>query len=88
MVHTPMLAQLATSPDVPKQVGDTFRALLNQGRETPIERSAEMLLFLVSGRADALSGRFIRAKEDDEAVLVQRAEEIQRDDLHTVTLRT
>jgi NAD(P)-dependent dehydrogenase (short-subunit alcohol dehydrogenase family) len=88
MVHTPMLAKLATSPDVPRQVGDTFRALLNQGRETPIERSAEMLLFLVSGRADALSGRFIRAKEDDEVVLVQRAEEIQQNDLHIVTLRT
>jgi hypothetical protein len=46
-----------------------------------------MLLFLVSGRADALSGRYIRA-QDNENELVHRAEEIQRDDLHTVTLRT
>jgi hypothetical protein len=46
-----------------------------------------MLLFLVSGRADTLSGRFIRA-EDNEEELVSRAAEIQRDELHTVTLRT
>lgn len=64
-----------------------FRALLNQGRDTPIERCAQMLLFLVSGRADALSGRFMRA-QDNEDDLVRRAEEIQRNDLHTVTLRT
>jgi len=47
-----------------------------------------MLLFLVSGSADVLSGRFIRAKDGNEASLVHRAEEIQRNDLHTVTLRT
>jgi NAD(P)-dependent dehydrogenase (short-subunit alcohol dehydrogenase family) len=61
-VRTPMLAGLTESADVPTEVGDRFRALLNQGRNTPIERCAQMLLFLVSGRADALSGRLIRAK--------------------------
>ena len=86
-VRTSMLAGLTESPDVPREVGDMFRALLNQGRDTPIQRCAQMLLFLVSGRADALSGRFIRA-QDNEDELVRRAEEIQRNDLHTVTLRT
>jgi NAD(P)-dependent dehydrogenase (short-subunit alcohol dehydrogenase family) len=86
VVRTPMLAHLTTSPDVPKEVGDRFRALLSQGKDTPIERCAEMLPFLVSGRADALSGRFIRA-QDSEEELVRRVEEIRRDDLHTVTLR-
>jgi hypothetical protein len=60
---------------------------LSEGRDTPIERCAQMLLFLISGRADALSGRFIRA-QDNEEELVRRAEEIQRNDLYTVTLRT
>jgi hypothetical protein len=46
-----------------------------------------MLLFLVSGRADALSGRFILV-EDNEEELVRRAAEIQREDLHILTLRT
>ncbi len=87
-VRTSMLASLTESPDVPREVGDMFRALINQGRDTPIARCAQMLLFLVSGRADALSGRFIRAKDDNESVLADRAEEIQKNDLHTVTLHT
>jgi hypothetical protein len=77
VVRTSMLASLTESPDVPREVGDMFRALLKQGRDTPIERCVQMLLFLVSGRADALSGRFIRA-QDKEDELVDRAEEIQR----------
>jgi NAD(P)-dependent dehydrogenase (short-subunit alcohol dehydrogenase family) len=87
VVRTPMLASLTESPDVPNEVGDRFRAFVSQRRDTPIERCTEMLLFLVSGRADKLSGRFIRA-QDNEEELQRRAEEIQRDDLHTVTLRT
>ncbi len=87
VVRTSMLAHLTASPEVPKEVGDRFRGLLSQGRDTSIDRCAQMLLFLVSGRADALSGRFIRAQDNEEA-LVRRAEEIQRDDLHVVTLRT
>ena len=86
MVRTSMLDSL-TSPDVPNAVQAYFSSLLSQGRDVPIERSAQMLLFLVSGRADALSGRFIRA-QDNEEELVRRAEEIRRDDLHVVTLRT
>jgi NAD(P)-dependent dehydrogenase (short-subunit alcohol dehydrogenase family) len=86
-VRSSMLAGLTEPPDVPREVRDMFRAVLNQGRDTPVERCAQMLLFLVSGRADALSGRFIRA-QDNEDELVRRAEEIQRNDLHTVTLRT
>jgi NAD(P)-dependent dehydrogenase (short-subunit alcohol dehydrogenase family) len=84
---TPMGASM-TSPNAPREVRETFLGLLSQGRETPIERCARMLLFLVSGRADALSGRFICAKDDDASVLVDRAEDIQKNDLHTVTLRT
>jgi len=87
VVRTSMIAHLTESHAVPKEVRDRIGALMGQGRETPIERSAQMLLFLVSGRADALSGRLIRA-QDNEEELLRRAEEIQRDDLHTVTLRT
>jgi NAD(P)-dependent dehydrogenase (short-subunit alcohol dehydrogenase family) len=85
-VRTSMVDYL-TSSDVPNAVQAYFNSLLSQGRDVPIERSAQMLLFLVSGRADALSGRFIRA-QDNEEELVRRAEEIRRDDLHVVTLRT
>jgi NAD(P)-dependent dehydrogenase (short-subunit alcohol dehydrogenase family) len=86
MVRTSMVDYL-TSPNAPKAVQAFFHSALSQGRDVPIERSAQMLLFLVSGKADALSGRFIRA-QDNEEELVRRAEEIRRDDLHVVTLRT
>jgi hypothetical protein len=46
-----------------------------------------MLLFLVSGRADSLSGRFIHVKDDEEA-LVRRTQEVLRDNLHVLALRT
>ena len=78
---------LATSPDVPQELGDLVRARFRQGRDTPIARAAQMLLFLVSGRADALTGRHIRVQDNAEE-LVRRAEEIQREDLHVLALRT
>jgi NAD(P)-dependent dehydrogenase (short-subunit alcohol dehydrogenase family) len=86
-VRTPGREYLATAPEVPKEIGDEFRAWFSRGQDTPIDRAAQMLLFLVSGSADALSGRCIRV-QDKEEELVQRAEEIQREDLHILTLRT
>jgi NAD(P)-dependent dehydrogenase (short-subunit alcohol dehydrogenase family) len=86
-VRTPATEYLTGSADVPNETGDYFRAFLNERRDTPIARSAQLLLFLVSGRADALSGRFIHAKDDEEA-LVRRANEIRRDNLHVLAVRT
>jgi hypothetical protein len=71
---------------VPQDLADTFRERFGRGEDIPIDRAVQMLLFLVSGRADALSGRFILV-EDTEEELVRRAEEIQREDLHILTLR-
>jgi len=45
-----------------------------------------MLLFLASGRADALSRRFIHTRDNEED-LVRRVDDILRDDLHILTLR-
>jgi 3-oxoacyl-[acyl-carrier protein] reductase len=86
-VRTPMTERLLESPDVPKETADHYRAALKERRDTPIARSVEMLLFAVSGRADALTGRFIHARDDEEALL-RRAPEIVRDDLHVPGLRT
>jgi NAD(P)-dependent dehydrogenase (short-subunit alcohol dehydrogenase family) len=86
-VRTPATEHLTGSSEVPKETRDFFRAFLNEGRDTPIARSTQMLLFLVSGRADPLSGRFIHARDDEEA-LVRRADEIQRDNLHVLAVRT
>jgi NAD(P)-dependent dehydrogenase (short-subunit alcohol dehydrogenase family) len=51
------------------------------------ERGARLVAFLASGGADALSGRFLHALDDVEA-LVARAVEVERDDLYALRLRT
>jgi NAD(P)-dependent dehydrogenase (short-subunit alcohol dehydrogenase family) len=86
-VRTAGTDYLATAPEVPQALGELVRARLREGRDTPIARAVQMLLFLVSGRADALSGRHIRVQEQEDD-LVRRAAEIQREDLHVLTLRT
>ena len=60
---------------------------LSEDRALPPERSAALVLFLASGRADALSGRYVHVSEDVEA-LVARADQIQREDLQVLRLRT
>jgi NAD(P)-dependent dehydrogenase (short-subunit alcohol dehydrogenase family) len=86
-VRTSGTEYLVTAPEVPQALADRFRTRFNQGEDTPIERSAQMLLFLASGQADALSGRYIRA-QDNEEELMRRAAEIQGEDLYILTLRT
>jgi NAD(P)-dependent dehydrogenase (short-subunit alcohol dehydrogenase family) len=53
----------------------------------PAERAGDLAVVLSSGRADALSGRFIHVLDDVEE-LVRRADEIRRDDLYALRLRT
>lgn len=53
---------------------------------TPIEKSGELCVVLASGRADALSGRYIHAKEHDIEELIARADEIVENDLQTMRL--
>jgi 3-oxoacyl-[acyl-carrier protein] reductase len=52
----------------------------------PPGRAGELSVFLASGRADALSGRFIHVL-DDVRDLVRRSEEIRQDDLYVLRLR-
>jgi hypothetical protein len=46
-----------------------------------IEDSTRQFMILASGRADALSGRYIHVK-DDIADLLQRIDEIERENLY------
>ena len=50
------------------------------------ERVARLLVELASGRADALSGRFLHALDDLDDLL-RRSEEIARDDLYALRFR-
>ena len=54
----------------------------------PAEKAAEAVVFVATGQADALSGRFIDVTRDDVAELAARADEIVASDLLAMRLRT
>ncbi|MFN2468004.1 MAG: SDR family NAD(P)-dependent oxidoreductase [Gaiellaceae bacterium] len=54
---------------------------------TPPELAPRLVRVLASGRADALSGRYIHAEHDDVEDLIRRAEEIVAEDRNSIRLR-
>jgi 3-oxoacyl-[acyl-carrier protein] reductase len=54
---------------------------------TPPELAPRLVRALASGRADALSGRFIHAEHDDIDELISRADEISERDLNAIRLQ-
>jgi 3-oxoacyl-[acyl-carrier protein] reductase len=54
---------------------------------TPPELAPQLVRVLASGRADALSGRYLHAEHDDIEDLIRRADEIQTDDLNAIRLQ-
>ena len=71
-VRTAMTEALADAPVVRNFVRDGFRRALDEGRTTPVERSAAMLLLLARGDVDALTGHHIDVG-DDLGALAERA---------------
>ncbi len=73
---------LALPVDVPEEVSTRFRRTLEEGPDYT-EKSARMLMFLVSGQADVFSGRHFGVHDsiDD---LQNRVDEILRKDLYTL----
>ena len=53
---------------------------------TPVEKIGELAVLIASGAADPLTGRFISVK-DDVAGMIDRAEQIAGQDLHTLRIR-
>lgn len=64
-----------------------FRRIFDEELDISAEPATRLVLTLASGKADALSGRFISVS-DDVNELMGRVAEIERDDLHTLRLRT
>jgi NAD(P)-dependent dehydrogenase (short-subunit alcohol dehydrogenase family) len=64
-----------------------FRTTFTEGRNVPAAHAVQLILRLAAGEADALSGRFLSITDDLDA-LVRHAEEIERDELYTLRLRT
>jgi NAD(P)-dependent dehydrogenase (short-subunit alcohol dehydrogenase family) len=54
---------------------------------TPPELAPRLIRVLASGRADRLVGRYLHAEHDDVERLIERADEIERDDLNAIRLR-
>lgn len=68
---------------------DTARALVRMHEQSPadgLDHAVQMLVFLASGRADGLTGRYIDY-EDDLPDLAARADEIVKKDLYAMRLR-
>ena len=63
---------------------ETFR---NDAPWTPPELAPRLVRVLASGRADALSGRYIHAEHDDIEDLIARADQVVREDLNAIRLR-
>ena len=63
-----------------------FRKLFDRGRDVPAEKAAQLVVQLASGRADALSGRFIDVS-DDLAKLLERLGDVKSDNLYTLRVR-
>jgi NAD(P)-dependent dehydrogenase (short-subunit alcohol dehydrogenase family) len=63
-----------------------FGDLFAQGLDSPPEAVAELCLELVSGKADALTGRYLLVQRDLDEIL-ERADEIVREDLLTLRIR-
>jgi hypothetical protein len=73
LVHTDMVEGIlhCGEPSIEQAVTEWLAA----GGDIPPERAAQMVVFLASGRGDALSGRFLLPTDDEEA-LVGRAGEL------------
>jgi NAD(P)-dependent dehydrogenase (short-subunit alcohol dehydrogenase family) len=88
-VRTPMTKYMHDAALVGQRAPETqqwFQQLFAEGKDTPIERSVDLVLQLASGKADALSGRYLDVDTDLDA-LISQAETIQRNDLRVLRLR-
>ena len=82
---TAMVKTVATSPKVPQEVNAHFRAALEEG-DSGIQDSVRLLMALVSGQADRLTGRHL-SHDDSIDDLLRRTDDIVQRDLYTLRLR-
>jgi len=63
-----------------------FSKIFSEGQDYPPERVAELVVKLVSGKADKLTGRYFRVSQDFDEIIA-KADEILSDDLLTLRIR-
>ena len=82
---TTMHELLANEPNRSPEMRELSRRLLEEGQPM-MDSSVRLLMYLVSGNGDSLSGRHI-SWDDSEDELTSRVDEIERDDLYVLRLR-
>jgi len=85
-VHTAMSAYLIESEEG-RTYMPWFREFMLSGGDDPAEASASLVTLLASGKADRLSGRFIRINDNIDQLVLQ-AEQIEKDQLYMLRLKT
>jgi len=80
------MAEEALSSEAGRKWMPWFKEYIDQGQDVPPEVAARLILFLASGRGDALSGRFLDACTDYSR-LAEEAERVQKEDLFVLRLR-
>jgi len=84
-VKTAMVQDVLNTPDSERWF-PWLRQILDSGQDVTTEPATNLVLYLASGKADALSGRFFMVP-DDPAEVVARAEQVRRDELYTMRMR-
>ena len=84
--RTAMAEELLRS-EAGKQWPPSFQKVFDEGRDDPPEAGAELVVYLASGAADALSGRFFAAPGSP-ADIDGRADEILSQDLNVLAMRS
>lgn len=82
---TTMHELLANEPTRSPEMRERSRLIMEEGQHM-MDSSVRMLMYLVSGNGDSLSGRHI-SWDDSEDELTSRVDEIEKDDLHVLRLR-
>ncbi len=84
-VRTGLTEYVADPTKMPEGASERFRGRLDAGRYDSIEDATGKLMFLLSGKADALTGRFIRI-HDSEDELIENMDTILSDNLYILGL--
>jgi len=82
---TTMHELLANEPTRSPEMRERSRLIMEEGQHM-MDSSVRMLMFLVSGKGDSLSGRHI-SWDDSVDELTSRADEIEKEDLYVLRLR-
>jgi len=85
-VRTAMAEEVLASPEALSWL-PWFKKIFDEGEDVTTVPATELVLFLASGRADELSGRFFAVPENP-ATVVERVDEVKREDLYLLRMRT